>query len=148
MSHCKYTCRSYNLYALYVLYIWPSAGRSLCGGGGRESKFNRRFSHTYAKNTNRMYGGVGERGISSYGALVPHPPLSFLLLCVCVDVDASQVDGVDGSYSLSGSLDVPMSDIGQSVHEEEEEELTKNDAWHVITAYFDEKGLVRQQLDR
>jgi hypothetical protein len=26
--------------------------------------------------------------------------------------------------------------------------LTKNDAWHVITSYFDEKGLVRQQLDR
>ena len=30
---------------------------------------------------------------------------------------------------------------------EEDEEITQEDAWSVISAYFDEKGLVRQQLD-
>eukprot|EP00639_Heterosigma_akashiwo_P023704 CAMPEP_0206405564 /NCGR_PEP_ID=MMETSP0294-20121207/29172_1 /ASSEMBLY_ACC=CAM_ASM_000327 /TAXON_ID=39354 /ORGANISM="Heterosigma akashiwo, Strain CCMP2393" /LENGTH=67 /DNA_ID=CAMNT_0053863943 /DNA_START=52 /DNA_END=251 /DNA_ORIENTATION=- len=29
----------------------------------------------------------------------------------------------------------------------EEEEITQEDAWAVISAYFEEKGLVRQQLD-
>jgi len=31
--------------------------------------------------------------------------------------------------------------------EEEEDEITQEDAWAVISAYFEEKGLVRQQLD-
>lgn len=31
--------------------------------------------------------------------------------------------------------------------EEEEEEITQEDAWAVISAYFEDKGLVRQQLD-
>ncbi|KAE9452573.1 hypothetical protein C3L33_15516, partial [Rhododendron williamsianum] len=31
--------------------------------------------------------------------------------------------------------------------EDEEEEITQEDAWAVISAYFEEKGLVRQQLD-
>lgn len=30
---------------------------------------------------------------------------------------------------------------------EVEREYEQKDAWHVIDAYFDEKGLVRQQLD-
>lgn len=30
---------------------------------------------------------------------------------------------------------------------QEEEEITQEDAWTVISAYFEEKGLVRQQLD-
>lgn len=29
----------------------------------------------------------------------------------------------------------------------EDEEITQEDAWAVISAYFEEKGLVRQQLD-
>lgn len=29
----------------------------------------------------------------------------------------------------------------------EDEEITQEDAWSVISAYFEEKGLVRQQLD-
>ena len=29
----------------------------------------------------------------------------------------------------------------------DEEEITQEDAWAVISAYFEEKGLVRQQLD-
>ena len=28
------------------------------------------------------------------------------------------------------------------------EEINQEDVWEVISAYFDEKGLVRQQLDR
>lgn len=31
--------------------------------------------------------------------------------------------------------------------DEDEEEITQEDAWAVISAYFEEKGLVRQQLD-
>jgi DNA-directed RNA polymerase II subunit RPB2 len=30
---------------------------------------------------------------------------------------------------------------------EEEEEISQEDSWSVISAYFEEKGLVRQQLD-
>lgn len=30
---------------------------------------------------------------------------------------------------------------------DDEEEITQEDAWAVISAYFEEKGLVRQQLD-
>ncbi|XP_022723358.1 DNA-directed RNA polymerase II subunit RPB2 isoform X2 [Durio zibethinus] len=35
----------------------------------------------------------------------------------------------------------------QLIDDEEDEEITQEDAWAVISAYFDEKGLVRQQLD-
>ncbi|KAK9227379.1 hypothetical protein WN943_012430 [Citrus x changshan-huyou] len=35
----------------------------------------------------------------------------------------------------------------QLEEEDEEEEITQEDAWAVISAYFEEKGLVRQQLD-
>ena len=35
----------------------------------------------------------------------------------------------------------------QMEEEDEEEEITQEDAWAVISAYFEEKGLVRQQLD-
>lgn len=31
--------------------------------------------------------------------------------------------------------------------EEQDEEITQEDAWAVISAFFEEKGLVRQQLD-
>lgn len=34
-----------------------------------------------------------------------------------------------------------------SYDDDEEEEITQEDAWAVISAYFEEKGLVRQQLD-
>ena len=37
-------------------------------------------------------------------------------------------------------------DIDQTMHDDEEE-ITQEDAWAVISAYFEEKGLVRQQLD-
>ncbi|ONM32850.1 DNA polymerase epsilon catalytic subunit A [Zea mays] len=30
---------------------------------------------------------------------------------------------------------------------EQQEDITQDDAWAVISAYFEEKGLVRQQLD-
>jgi DNA-directed RNA polymerase II subunit RPB2 len=36
---------------------------------------------------------------------------------------------------------------GDEEYDEEEEEITQEDAWAVISAYFEEKGLVRQQLD-
>lgn len=38
--------------------------------------------------------------------------------------------------------DQPMNE-----EEEDDEEITQEDAWAVISAYFEEKGLVRQQLD-
>ena len=31
--------------------------------------------------------------------------------------------------------------------DDDDEEITQEDAWAVISAYFEEKGLVRQQLD-
>lgn len=36
---------------------------------------------------------------------------------------------------------------GDEEYDDEEEEITQEDAWAVISAYFEEKGLVRQQLD-
>ena len=62
-------------------------------------------------------------------------------------------DGVLGSQT---SMGVSQEEVDASMHDishdgavaAEEDAITKNDAWHVITAYFDEKGLVRQQLDR
>lgn len=33
------------------------------------------------------------------------------------------------------------------MEDEEEEEIVQEDAWAVISSYFEEKGLVRQQLD-
>lgn len=38
-------------------------------------------------------------------------------------------------------------DAEDDLMEEEEQEINAEDAWSVITSYFDEKGLVRQQLD-
>jgi DNA-directed RNA polymerase II subunit RPB2 len=35
----------------------------------------------------------------------------------------------------------------QMDEEDDDEEITQEDAWAVISAYFEEKGLVRQQLD-
>lgn len=37
-------------------------------------------------------------------------------------------------------------DMDQAIPDDEEE-ITQEDAWAVISAYFEEKGLVRQQLD-
>lgn len=73
--------------------------------------------------------------------------LSLFLFLVCVD-DLSMSDaGTVASQQQFYSQD--SMDTGVDHHEEDEEDaLTKNDAWHVINSYFDEKGLVRQQLDR
>ena len=38
-------------------------------------------------------------------------------------------------------------DADEAYMEEDEQEINAEDAWSVITSYFDEKGLVRQQLD-
>ena len=38
-------------------------------------------------------------------------------------------------------------DALQEAAVDEEAEITQEDAWAVISAYFEEKGLVRQQLD-
>lgn len=35
----------------------------------------------------------------------------------------------------------------QQYNDDDEDEITQEDAWAVISAYFEEKGLVRQQLD-
>lgn len=35
----------------------------------------------------------------------------------------------------------------QQFEGDEDDEITQEDAWAVISAYFEEKGLVRQQLD-
>ena len=57
------------------------------------------------------------------------------------------------NFSLN-SLEKMMMDLEeenefdqQMDEEDEEEEIPQEDAWAVISAYFEEKGLVRQQLD-
>ena len=37
--------------------------------------------------------------------------------------------------------------MGYGEEEEEYEEITQEDCWTVISSFFEEKGLVRQQLD-
>jgi DNA-directed RNA polymerase II subunit RPB2 len=41
----------------------------------------------------------------------------------------------------------PMNEDMEPEEEDADEEITQEDAWAVISAYFEEKGLVRQQLD-
>lgn len=38
-------------------------------------------------------------------------------------------------------------DVDEDEDEDESREITQDDAWAVISSYFEEKGLVRQQLD-
>lgn len=38
-------------------------------------------------------------------------------------------------------------DPGYGMEDEDDDEITQEDAWAVISAYFEDKGLVRQQLD-
>ncbi|KAJ0986904.1 hypothetical protein J5N97_005260 [Dioscorea zingiberensis] len=59
-------------------------------------------------------------------------PLNLILL------EREKMMEVGEEYGGGG---MAMDDIG------EEEEITQEDAWAVISAYFEEKGLVRQQLD-
>ena len=54
------------------------------------------------------------------------------------------MQGGDYEYEDENYNDPMMMD---GEEEEEEEEITQEDAWAVISAYFEEKGLVRQQLD-
>lgn len=60
--------------------------------------------------------------------------------------DPSQPDLQQQQAATDGDA-MAMSDTGVGGPTDDEDQLTKNDAWHVITSYFDEKGLVRQQLD-
>mmetsp|Transcript_26160 Transcript_26160/g.85938 ORF Transcript_26160/g.85938 Transcript_26160/m.85938 type:complete len:1224 (+) Transcript_26160:40-3711(+) len=50
-------------------------------------------------------------------------------------------DGVYGEGYEEGEQN------GEGEEEEEEEEITADDSWVVISSYFEQKGLVRQQLD-
>jgi hypothetical protein len=62
---------------------------------------------------------------------------------------AEYADGSHGGDSSQSYTQMSQEYAEANAHDQEEEEpLSKNDAWHVITSYFDEKGLVRQQLDR
>ena len=51
------------------------------------------------------------------------------------DFEASQATYYDDGYGMEGE------------GEEEYEEITQEDCWTVISSFFDQKGLVRQQLD-
>lgn len=59
-------------------------------------------------------------------------------------------DGEDDAYNEYGAGGGAMGD-GMMEDEDEldplEEDISQEDAWVVISAYFSEKGLVRQQLD-
>ena len=49
---------------------------------------------------------------------------------------------IEGGYAGGGD---GADEDGEELREEDE--ITQEDAWAVISAYFEEKGLVRQQLD-
>ena len=51
-----------------------------------------------------------------------------------------------GEYEYENENESHMMMIDDD-EDEDEEEITQEDAWAVISAYFEEKGLVRQQLD-
>jgi DNA-directed RNA polymerase II subunit RPB2 len=46
-----------------------------------------------------------------------------------------------------GGMEMEPEEMEPMEEGDEEEEITQEDAWAVISAYFEEKGLVRQQLD-
>lgn len=52
-----------------------------------------------------------------------------------LDFDPSQASFYDDGYGMEGE------------GEDEYEEITQEDCWTVISSFFDQKGLVRQQLD-
>lgn len=63
------------------------------------------------------------------------------------DEDGDDVDGA-GMYDPAN----PYDEMYKEVDDEDEvdpleEDISQEDAWVVISAYFNEKGLVRQQLD-
>ncbi|GJN22181.1 hypothetical protein PR202_gb09725 [Eleusine coracana subsp. coracana] len=53
----------------------------------------------------------------------------------------------EGGYGGGGDGDEMDEDMEGDGDLRDEEEITQEDAWAVISAYFEEKGLVRQQLD-
>lgn len=49
--------------------------------------------------------------------------------------------------TFESRADGDMEDDYAMMDNDEDDEITQEDAWAVISAYFEEKGLVRQQLD-
>lgn len=80
----------------------------------------------------------------------PHPRAVCVMRSHADDLadGVSQSQGDGGFTQSSTQMDDGSQLASAAAGLEDEVPLTKNDAWHVITAYFDEKGLVRQQLDR
>ena len=54
---------------------------------------------------------------------------------------------IDPTAPPSYSYDDTGYDIEADLEDEEPEEITQEDCWTVISVFFDQKGLVRQQLD-
>lgn len=54
------------------------------------------------------------------------------------------VDGMEGVEDVGGDYQY---DANEDELDPLEEDISQEDAWVVISAYFSEKGLVRQQLD-
>lgn len=48
---------------------------------------------------------------------------------------------------IDHSATVNVEELGDGDDDGEEQDISQEDAWTVISAYFEEKGLVRQQLD-
>ncbi|KAJ3090337.1 DNA-dependent RNA polymerase II [Quaeritorhiza haematococci] len=59
------------------------------------------------------------------------------------DADTYGFDGNEASMTGDGDLE----NNGELGYDEDEEEITQEDCWTVITSFFEDKGLVRQQLD-
>ena len=57
---------------------------------------------------------------------------------------------MDYEYEQPEGGDAEMEDVEQqdyNMEEDEDEPFSQEDSWAVISAYFEEKGLVRQQID-
>ena len=67
-------------------------------------------------------------------SLNPYVSWSVIEMETCVDFETTQQSFYDDGYGMDGEG-------------EEYEEITQEDCWAVITSFFDQKGLVRQQLD-
>lgn len=65
--------------------------------------------------------------------------VGFGRICVDVECEQAEFDNAQSFYEDGYGLD------GEA--EDEYEEITQEDCWTVISSFFDQKGLVRQQLD-
>jgi hypothetical protein len=81
----------------------------------------------------------------------------FIIIIIfgCVQFNQSQTNKVSSSHRSILTMDMedvqeeydPAMMMDDEDYNDDEDEITQEDAWAVISSYFGTKGLVRQQLD-